>query len=118
MTVHFMPLRRLPDLVAEKEVYRWYHTCVNFQGLPYAGTQNGNKCVCGSALSIFGISTTCDTECTGDATQICGEEWLITVQLSPNGNILLPVKCFVFLNWHILIMSLTSLLRFPEKDHQ
>ena len=43
-----------------------------FQDYPYAGTQFGKHCFCGTCYDTLGTSTDCTMTCSGDSQQICG----------------------------------------------
>eukprot|EP00026_Physarum_polycephalum_P007232 Phypoly_transcript_07290.p1 GENE.Phypoly_transcript_07290~~Phypoly_transcript_07290.p1 ORF type:complete len:443 (+),score=46.68 Phypoly_transcript_07290:137-1465(+) len=42
----------------------------------YAGLQNGRECWCGNAFGKYGTDlSACNLNCTGDATEFCGQAW-------------------------------------------
>ena len=63
----------------------WQQLCAGIcQGSIQFGTQYGRECWCGpngedADYDIWGVSTGCDFECTGDETEICGGGWAMSV---------------------------------------
>ena len=60
-------------------------TCTS-KGFPYAGTQYGTQCFCGTSYGNAGKADNCDMKCGGAGNEICGGTWANSVyQLKPSG---------------------------------
>jgi hypothetical protein len=60
-------------------------TCTS-KGFPYAGTQYGTWCFCGTSYGKSGKADNCDMKCGGAGNEICGGTWANSVyQLKPAG---------------------------------
>ena len=73
-----------------------YNNFVNFQ--------SGIYCYCGNTYDRYG-PTTCKKPCSGDASQICGDTWGITVYSGNLNTMLLPFKAFHIQLYYIATCS-------------
>ncbi|ORY79548.1 WSC domain-domain-containing protein [Protomyces lactucae-debilis] len=53
------------------------------KGYKYSGTEYGSECYCGNDLPSCPAGT-CDSVCSGDATQICGGSWSLSITVNNN----------------------------------
>jgi hypothetical protein len=61
-------------------------TCTS-KGFPYAGTQYGTWCFCGTSYGKSGKADNCNMKCGGAGNEICGGTWANSVyQLKPAGG--------------------------------
>src|SRR5271155_590192 len=64
--------------------------CINYcreRGYSIAGTQSGSQCFCGNTLSSTTLlidETACATSCSGDDTQVCGDNQKLSVYATYN----------------------------------
>jgi hypothetical protein len=56
------------------------------KGFPYAGTQSGSYCFCGTSYGRSGPAGNCDIKCQGNTGQVCGGAWANSVYAVGRGG--------------------------------